>query len=115
MIIKLPNGNQVKQTQIEKKLTTYILKEDHRDGQHKARLFNSILGINLDNKNLLVEALIKIAKDKNICHSESSNYGNKYVIDFFLETPYGCSSVRSVWIILDNENYPRLITVYPLK
>lgn len=60
--MKLPNGDKVKQIQIEEKLTTYILKEDHKDGRHKARLFKSILGVNLDSKNLLVEALLKIAK-----------------------------------------------------
>jgi hypothetical protein len=69
----------------------------------------------LNNKYLLIEELIKIAKEEDICHSENSPYGKKYVIDFVLITPYGFSTVRSAWIILNKENYPRLITVYPLK
>ena len=61
--MKLPKGDQVNPEQIINKLITYTLKTDHKDGQHKARLFKSKLGITLDNKDILVEALIKIAKD----------------------------------------------------
>ncbi|WP_330202305.1 DUF6883 domain-containing protein [Cyanobacterium sp. DS4] len=113
--MKLPNGDKVNPSQINEKLTTYILKEDHKDGKHKALLFKSILGITLNNKYLLIEALIKIAKEEDICHSENSPYGKKYVIDFLLTTPDGFSIIRSAWIILNKENYPRLTTVYPLK
>jgi hypothetical protein len=37
--MKLPKGDQVKPEQIISKLITYTLKTDHKDGQHKARLF----------------------------------------------------------------------------
>lgn len=113
--MKLPNGDNVKPTQISEKLTNYILKEDHKDGQHKARLFKSILGINLDNQYILIDALLKIAKEEDVCHTENSPHGEKYVIDFLLKTPYGFCKVRSAWIILNTEEYPRLTTVYPLK
>lgn len=61
--MKLPKGEQVNPEQIINKLITYTLRTDHKDGQHKARLFKSKLGITLDNKDILVEALIKTAKN----------------------------------------------------
>ncbi|MDJ0555003.1 MAG: hypothetical protein QNJ68_11265 [Microcoleaceae cyanobacterium MO_207.B10] len=48
--MKLPNGEEVKKEQINEKLLTYILAENHKDGKHKARLFRSKLGITLENK-----------------------------------------------------------------
>ena len=112
--MKLPKGDQVKPEQIINKLITYTLKMDHKDGQHKARLFKSKLGITLDNKNVLVEALIKIAKDDDYIFTQNSQYGQKYVIDFDLTTAKGTSKIRSAWIIRFEEDYPRLTTVYPL-
>lgn len=112
--MKLPKGDQVKPEQIISKLITYTLKTAHKDGQHKARLFKSKLGIALDNKDILVEALIKIAKDNDYVFTQNSQYGQKYVIDFDLTTAKGTSKIRSAWIIRSEEDYPRLTTVYPL-
>lgn len=77
-------------------------------------LFKSKLGITLDNKDVLVEALIKIAKDDDYIFTQNSQYRQKYVIDFDLTTPKGTSKIRSAWIIRFEEDYPRLTTVYPL-
>lgn len=112
--MKLPKGDQVNSEQIIDKLITYILRTDHKDGQHKARLFRSKLGITLDNKEILVEALIKIAKNDDYIFTQNSQYGQKYVIDFNLTTAKGTSKIRSAWIIRFKEDYPRLTTVYPL-
>lgn len=73
--MKLPKGDQVNSEQIIDKLITYILRTDHKDGQHKARLFRSKLGITLDNKEILVEALIKIAKNDDYIFTQNSQYG----------------------------------------
>lgn len=112
--MKLPKGDQANSEQIIDKLITYILRTDHKDGQHKARLFRSKLGITLDNKEILVEALIKIAKNDDYIFTQNSQYGQKYVIDFNLTTAKGTSKIRSAWIIRFEEDYPRLTTVYPL-
>ena len=48
--MKLPKGEQVNPEQIINKLIKYTLRTDHKDGQHKARLFKSKLGITLDQK-----------------------------------------------------------------
>jgi hypothetical protein len=112
--MKLPNGTQVNRQQILDKLIAYALNIDHKDGQHKARLFQSKLGINLENKEILVDALITAAANEPITFTQTSQYGQKYVLDFQLVTDIGASKVRTAWIIRLEENYPRLTTVYPI-
>jgi len=113
--MKLPKGDQVNPEQIINKLMTYTLRTDHKDGQHKARLFKSKLGITLENKDILVEALIKIAKNDDYIFTQNSQYGQKYVIDFDLTTTKGTSKIRSAWIVRFEEDYLCLTTVYPLN
>jgi hypothetical protein len=112
--MKLPQGDQVKRQQIIDKLITYALNEDHKDGKHKARLFKSKLGITVENKEILVKALIQVAKKNDCIFSQNSQYGQKYVIDFYLITGERTEKIRSAWIIRYEEDYPRLTTVYPL-
>lgn len=112
--MKLPQGDQVKTEQIIDKLITYALNIEHKDGKHKARLFKSKLGITLDNKEILIQALINIAKNHDYIFTQNSQYGQKYVIDFDLTTSLGTAKIRSAWIIRFEENYPRLTTVYPI-
>lgn len=113
--MNLPYGNQVDREQIIDKLTTYSLNFEHKDGQHKARLFRDKLGIILDNQEILVSALIEAAINEESVAQTTSEYGDKYVIDFNLTTEVGTSRIRSCWIVRIDETYPRLTTVYPLN
>ena len=45
--MKLPNGEQA---HLGTKLETYVLNPTHRSGQHKARVFEAVLGITPVNK-----------------------------------------------------------------
>ncbi len=110
----LPNGDRVNREQIASKLATYVLNDNHDEGQHKSRLFKSILGISLENQSLLEDALIQAAQQREIVYSATTQYGEKFVLDFSMATEIGIASVRSVWIIRNEENHPRLITAYPL-
>ena len=47
--MKLPNGNRA---DLGNKLADYSLNPLHRHGQHKARVFESVLGITLANSSL---------------------------------------------------------------
>ncbi len=47
--MKLPYNYKIKQEQIIEKLATCALNFEHKDGQHKARLFKSKLGITISN------------------------------------------------------------------
>ena len=96
------------------KLETYALDVNHSSGKHKARLFRSKLGITLDNKTMLVEALLVAAATEPAFLTTSDLYGQRYVIDFSMTTAVGTSMVRSAWIIQPGKAYPRLTSVYPI-
>jgi hypothetical protein len=53
--MKLPNGDRA---DLGTKLTDYSLNPLHRHGQHKARVFESVLGITLANSEVLADALV---------------------------------------------------------
>ena len=53
--MKLPNGERAK---LGAKLEEYSLNPRHRLGQHKARIFETALGINLANREILAAALL---------------------------------------------------------
>ena len=97
--MKLPYRDRIKREQIIEKLTTYALNCEHRDGQHKARLFKAKLGITVNNKDPLITAIFEAVNTKSITHTTTSQYGKKYVIDFIMETEVGTSKIRSAWII----------------
>ncbi|MBD2113606.1 DUF6883 domain-containing protein [Leptolyngbya subtilissima] len=112
--MKLPYGNAVDRHQIQRKLETYALNSMHSSGQHKARLFRSKLGITLENKQVLIAALASAAQQKEAFFTTSDQHGDRYVVDFHMQTQAGASTVRSAWIIRQGESYPRLTSVYPI-
>jgi len=110
--LKLPYGDAADPEQIVEKLETYALDVNHTSGKHKARLFRSKLGITLDNKTMLVEALLVAAATEPAFLTTSDLYGHRYVIDFSMTTAVGTSMVRSAWIIQPGKAYPRLTSGY---
>jgi hypothetical protein len=58
--MKIPNGNRA---DLGAKLEEYTLNPFHRQGQHKARVFESVLGVTLANANELRAALRSGAAD----------------------------------------------------
>lgn len=95
-------------------LTGYSLSFEHEDGRHKAELFKTLLGITLENSDLLVDALRHAAATGEAVTSPPDRFGQRYVIDFTCQGPAGRATVRSVWIIRANETDPRLVTCYIL-
>jgi hypothetical protein len=43
-----------------------------------------------------------------------NTYGQRYIVDFGIMTTVGTAVVRSPWIILVNEDVPRLTSCYVL-
>jgi hypothetical protein len=114
--MKLPYGDKTDLQQIINKLDTYSLDFNHSSGKHKARLFESKLGITKQNMNVLVTAIRDVAAISEYAQfTRSDEYGDRYVIVFDLETDFGSSSILSAWIIHYGENYPRLTSIYPIR
>lgn len=110
--MKLPNGDQA--TIDTSKITNYCLSPDHEDGKHKAHLFMSVLGLNLHEADLLLDALRVAAATKDAILGRQDRYGQRYVIDFEFTGPSQTATIRSAWIIGPNEAVPRLVTCYIL-
>lgn len=110
--MKLPNGEHA---DLGTKLEEYSLNPSHRHGQHKARVFESALGITLANKEVLSRALFAAAKNSNdVVAGGDNGFGETYVLRFLLTTEKGSATVLSAWIVRHKEDFPRLTTCFIL-
>ena len=85
-----------------RKLRDYCLNPDNPRGSGKARVFAAALGLTA-------------ARTEEAELGELDMYGQRYTVDFKLETETWKAVVRSGWIILHNETAPRLTTCYVKK
>jgi hypothetical protein len=97
---------------IRSRQRAYSLDPEHDEGRHKAHLFQSLLGINRDNAELLLETVRMAAANGEAVFGKQDQYGQRYVIDFAFSGPGGAADVRSVWIVRIDEDFHRLVTCY---
>jgi hypothetical protein len=109
----LPNGN-LAIVDI-RKLRDYCLNPDSPRGRNKAWVFASALGITMKDAPKLREKLLEIARTEETQLGELDTYGQRYTINFEMETEVGKAVVCSGWIILHDESSPRLTTCYVKK
>ena len=97
-----------------RKLCDYCLNPLHDEGQHKARLFVTALGMTAaeaeDLRTLLLQAVQTI--DAQVGRRDA--YGQRYTVDFLLEWRNKRTMVRSGWIIEHDSDTLHLTTCYPL-
>ena len=96
------------------KLRKYCLSEHHLRGCHKARVFASVLGLVQEDAEILKQALLDSVVECDAALGEEDSYGRRHVVDFQMRGPKGLATVRSIWIVLSQERYPRLVTCYLL-
>lgn len=96
------------------KLRDYALNPTHRVGGHKARLFTLLLDMNSNDTEALQQILLNVIQTQEATLGELDEYGQRYVIDFMLAWQSRQATVRSAWIIRPDEDFPRLVTCYPL-
>lgn len=113
--MKLPYGEAARLEQIARKVETYSLNIEHPEGKHKAILFRAKLGITIENKEVLITALLDTAINGRAAFTRTTQYGKSYLIDFSLTTETGTSVVRSAWLINLEKQYPHLVSVYPIR
>jgi uncharacterized protein DUF6883 len=111
--VKLPSGEKAL-VEIAK-LRDYCLSAAHPEGRHKARVFRAVLGIGPADSPMLQERLQAAAREQEAVAGEVDGFGHRYVIDFPLEHTGRRALVRSAWIVLVNENFPRLTSCYILR
>lgn len=108
----LPHGDQAI-VEIAK-LRDYCLSPLHPRGRHKARVFRAVLGLTADHAELLRAALLAAARTEDATVAEGDAFGQRYVIDVYMQGPQGEATVRSAWIIRTGEHHPRLTSCYVL-
>jgi hypothetical protein len=95
------------------KIRDYALAAAHPVGRFKAQFFVS-LGYAADQWERLRDDILAIARSGTIVGEIATPYGRKFEVDGILTAPSGRSAlVRTVWIIRTEEDYPRLVTVFP--
>ena len=108
--MRLTNGDRA---DLGHKLETYVLNSEHIDGKHKARVFAATLGITTETSELLRAALLTIA-----AHSDQAVsvghilHGELFELRFTVEVDGRSANVLSGWIVLRDEDFPRLTTCY---
>jgi hypothetical protein len=96
------------------KLRDYCLSSVHPRGRHKARVFQSLLGMTAADTEELRVALIGAALKEEAVAGASDQYGLRYIIDFTLKRGGRAARIRSCWIVLTSEISPRFVTCYIL-
>jgi len=96
------------------KIRDYCLSVTHPEGRHKARVFQSVLGISANDAEFLRQAILQAAIEQDATQTEIDEYGVRFILDFELFANEHRAFVRTGWIIRKNEAFPRLTTCYVL-
>ncbi|NOT69520.1 MAG: hypothetical protein HOP04_14695 [Methylophilaceae bacterium] len=96
------------------KIADYCLNDPHPEGRHKARVFQSVLGLNVSDALYLQSIIFKAAAENTAIKTETDQYGARYILDFELTINMRSAIIRTCWIIRTQEDFPRLTTCYLL-
>ena len=94
------------------KLGDYCLNPDHEVGQNKARVFQAALGLTMDDAERFEQILLVAVLTTAAQRLPRNEYGERFVVDIKMLGRRGEVVVRSAWIILDHEDFPKLTTCY---
>jgi hypothetical protein len=111
--MKIPNADQAIIDIV--KLTGYCLNKEHPRGKHKARLFETILGLTDEDAEELQDMVLEVVKTHDAVEGKHDQYGKRYIMDFTIMRLNKQATARSTWIIRSNEDFPRLTSCYILK
>ena len=95
------------------KLCDYLLSMTHPIGRFKAAFF-ATLGYTIENCERLQMDLLQLAQSGTVFPGQLSPYGRKYEVRGTLVGPSGrLANLVTVWIVLNGEAYPLLVTAFP--
>lgn len=97
------------------KLRDYCLNPNHPVGKHKAAVFLSALGFTQADAERLQRMVREASQSDQAAVGEADEYGQRYQLDFVVVGPKGLVNIRTAWIVLQNEDVPRLTTAYVLS
>lgn len=95
------------------KVRDYLLSPEHPVGRFKAAFFASV-GYRRQDWKRLLQDLALLAASGDATPGQSSDFGRKYEVSGTIEGPTGRRfAIVTVWIVLEGEDAPRLVTAYP--
>ena len=115
--MKLPNAERAV---IDiRKLRDYSLNPNHPEGKHKARVFLEKLEFTADDAERLRELILEAISKAEASEQRPSPHGRRFYVDFHVtrsETYVVTgATVRTAWIIRNDEDFPRLTTCFILR
>ena len=108
--MKLPNAQSA--VVDFQKLRDYCLSTTHPRGRHKARVFQSSLGLTAADAEELRAALLAAARTDEAIATDADDFGQRYVVDFTLSRAERTARIRSSWIVRVGEDIPRLTSCF---
>lgn|SRR5574341_166069 len=97
----------------ETKIRDYVLSSSHPVGRFKAAVFLR-MGYTQENWRQLVDDIRQFHLLSDADAVEKTAYGQKYAITGRLKGPNGqTATLRSIWIVRNEEQAPRFVTIYP--
>jgi hypothetical protein len=97
-----------------RKLTDYCLNYEHPRGRHKARVFQSALGLTAINAAEIRDLLLRKVTSEDCAMGLSDEYGTRYTVDFAYARGGKQAMLRSTWITKAEEDTPRLTSCFVL-
>jgi hypothetical protein len=93
------------------KLEDYALNPAHRDGQHKARLFKSILGFERRDWETVSNAILSELPFNEAILNREDGWGKYYLVSLVIDGPNGKTArITTVWIFKHGTDYPSFVT-----
>lgn len=94
------------------KISDYCLNPEHPRGKHKARVFQSALGMTSASADDLILLIKRRIQDIECEVGEADAFGKRYTVDVEIEYNDKKAFVRTSWIIKHGEIRPRLTTCF---
>lgn len=96
------------------KLTDYVLNPDHPQGQHKARVFSSALGINQSDADFLAGQILAELRYAPVAAArEAFAGGTVFTVPITVTGRNNAEhAVITAWFLEEGGNAPRLVTAY---
>jgi hypothetical protein len=96
------------------KLRYYCLSPTHPRGRHKARVFAATVGLTAADAEALREALLVAARTREAIAGKADEYGQRYAVDLDFVRAGRRARIRSAWIVLTGESFPRFTSCHVL-
>jgi len=96
------------------KILGYCLNLNHDKGKDKARVFQSRLGITIQNAERLFNLIQVAAVEGEVVQESNTRFGKEYKVDWEIPNTEG-AELRTIWEVSIESGYPRLISAFLKK